>query len=59
MSGGGPIYLIRHGETKWNVEGRVIRGLYSRLAPAEIVTLREPQDVVHVLHDGSVTQLAR
>lgn len=37
--------------------GRVMRGLYSRLAPPEIKTLEQPQDALHRLTQGTIARI--
>ena len=37
--------------------GRVLRGLYGRLAPPEIKTLEQPQDALHRLAQGTITRI--
>ena len=44
--------VVRHGGT-----GRVLRGLYSRLAPPEMRTLEQPQDALHRLAQGTVARI--
>jgi probable phosphoglycerate mutase len=48
----GNIIVVSHGGT-----GRVLRGLYARLAPPEIKTLEQPQDAIHRLTQGTVTRI--
>ncbi len=44
--------VVSHGGT-----GRVLRGLYGRLAPPEIKTLEQPQDAIHRLAEGTVARI--
>jgi probable phosphoglycerate mutase len=48
----GNTIVVSHGGT-----GRVLRGLYGRLAPPEIKTLEQPQDAIHRLAQGTVTRI--
>ncbi len=48
----GHTIVVSHGGT-----GRVLRGLYSRLAPAEMRTLEQPQDALHRLTQGTIARL--
>ncbi len=48
----GNTIVISHGGT-----GRVLRGLYARLAPPEIRTLEQPQDALHRLTQGTVARI--
>ena len=48
----GNTIVVSHGGT-----GRVLRGLYARLAPPEIKTLEQPQDAVHRLTQGTVARI--
>jgi probable phosphoglycerate mutase len=45
----GNTIVVSHGGT-----GRVLRGLYARLAPPEMRTLEQPQDALHRLTQGTV-----
>ena len=45
------IVAVGHG-----LAGRILRGLYANLDPAEIPSLGEPQDVVYRLTDGVVQE---
>ncbi|MHA1153985.1 MAG: histidine phosphatase family protein, partial [Alphaproteobacteria bacterium] len=49
----GNTIVVSHGAT-----GRVLRGLYGRLAPSEIKTLEQPQDAIHRLTQGTVARIA-
>ena len=44
--------VVSHGGT-----GRVLRGLYARLAPPEIKTLEQPQDALHRLTQGTIARI--
>jgi probable phosphoglycerate mutase len=44
--------VVSHGGT-----GRVLRGLYARLAPTEIKTLEQPQDALHRLTQGTIARI--
>ncbi len=48
----GNTIVVSHGGT-----GRVLRGLYGRLAPPEIKTLEQPQDAIHRLAQGTVARI--
>ncbi len=48
----GRTIVFSHGGT-----GRVLRGLYTRLAPTEIKTLEQPQDALHRLTQGTVARI--
>lgn len=48
----GKTIVVSHGGT-----GRVLRGLYARLAPPEIKTLEQPQDALHRLTQGTVARI--
>ncbi len=48
----GNTIVVSHGGT-----GRVLRGLYARLAPPEIKTLEQPQDALHRLTQGTVARI--
>ncbi len=48
----GNTIVVSHGTT-----GRVMRGLYARLAPPEIKTLEQPQDALHRLTQGTVARI--
>ena len=48
----GHTIVISHGGT-----GRVLRGLYARLAPPEIKTLERPQDALHRLTQGTIARI--
>jgi probable phosphoglycerate mutase len=48
----GNTIVVSHGGT-----GRVLRGLYTRLAPPEIKTLEQPQDALHRLTQGTVARV--
>ncbi len=48
----GNTIVVSHGGT-----GRVLRGLYARLAPTEIKTLEQPQDALHRLTQGTVARI--
>ncbi len=48
----GNTIVVSHGGT-----GRVLRGLYGRLAPPEIKTLEQPQDAIHRLTQGTITRI--
>ncbi len=48
----GNTIVVSHGGT-----GRVLRGLYSRLAPEETRTLEQPQDALHRLTQGTVARI--
>ena len=48
----GKTIVVSHGGT-----GRVLRGLYSRLAPLEIKALEQPQDAIHRLTQGTVARI--
>ncbi len=48
----GNTIVVSHGGT-----GRVLRGLYSRLAPSEMRTLEQPQDALHRLPQGTVARI--
>ena len=48
----GHTIVISHGGT-----GRVLRGLYARLAPLEIKTLEQPQDALHRLAQGTIARI--
>ncbi len=48
----GNTIVVSHGGT-----GRVLRGLYGRLAPREIKTLEQPQDAIHRLAQGTVARI--
>ncbi len=48
----GNTIVVSHGAT-----GRVMRGLYSRLAPAEMRTLEQPQEALHRLTQGTITRI--
>ena len=49
---GRTIVGLSHGGT-----GRVLRGLYARLAPTEIKTLEQPQDALHRLAQSTVARI--
>jgi len=48
----GRTIVVSHGGT-----GRMLRGLYSRLAPAEIKSLEQPQDAIHRLTQGTIARI--
>ncbi len=48
----GNTIVVSHGGT-----GRVLRGLYGRLAPPEIKSLEQPQDAIHRLAQGTITRI--
>ncbi len=48
----GNTIVVSHGAT-----GRVLRGLYARLAPPEIKTLEQPQDALHRLTQGTIARI--
>ncbi len=48
----GNTIVVSHGGT-----GRVLRGLYGRLAPPEIKALEQPQDAIHRLAQGTITRI--
>jgi probable phosphoglycerate mutase len=48
----GNTIVVSHGAI-----GRVLRGLYGRLAPSEIKTLEQPQDAIHRLAQGTVARI--
>ena len=48
----GRTIVVSHGGT-----GRVLRGLYSRLAPTEIKALEQPQDALHRLTQGTIARI--
>ncbi len=48
----GNTIVVSHGGT-----GRVLRGLYARLAPLEIKTLEQPQDALHCLTQGTIARI--
>ena len=48
----GNTIVVSHGGT-----GRVLRGLYTRLAPEQIKTLEQPQDALHRLTQGTVARI--
>ena len=48
----GNTIVVSHGGT-----GRVLRGLYARLAPAQIKTLEQPQDALHRLTQGTIARI--
>ncbi len=48
----GNTIVVSHGGT-----GRVLRGLYGRLAPLEIKTLEQPQDAIHRLTQGTIARI--
>ena len=48
----GNTIVVGHGGT-----GRVLRGLYCRLAPPEIKTLEQPQDAIHRLTQRTITRI--
>ena len=48
----GNTIVVSHGGT-----GRVLRGLYGRLAPPEIKTLEQPQDALHRLAQGTIARI--
>jgi len=48
----GNTIVVSHGGT-----GRVLRGLYGRLAPPEIKTLEQPQDALHRLAQGAIARI--
>ena len=48
----GNTIVVSHGGT-----GRVLRGLYARLAPPEMRTLEQPQDALHRLTQGTIARI--
>jgi probable phosphoglycerate mutase len=48
-----PVAAFSHGAV-----GRLLRGIYARLSPDEIVWLDEPQDAYFRLQAGAVTRIA-
>ncbi len=48
----GRTIVVSHGGT-----GRVLRGLYSRLAPPAIKALEQPQDALHRLTQGTIARI--
>ena len=48
----GNTIVVSHGGT-----GRVLRGLYTRLAPEQIKTLEQPQDALHRLTQGTIARI--
>jgi probable phosphoglycerate mutase len=48
----GNTIVVSHGGT-----GRVLRGLYARLAPDQIKTLEQPQDALHRLAQGTIARI--
>lgn len=48
----GRTIVVSHGGT-----GRMLRGLYSRLAPAEIKALEQPQDAIHRLTQNTIARI--
>lgn len=47
-----PLVVVSHGAV-----GRVVRGLYLSLTPAQIVVLGEPQHVAFRLHEGKIEEI--
>lgn len=47
-----PLIVVSHGGT-----GRIVRGLYAKFRPDEMVTLEQPQDAFHLLRDGQIGRI--
>jgi probable phosphoglycerate mutase len=48
----GKTIVVSHGGT-----GRILRGLYGRIAPTKTLTLEQPQDAIHRLTQGTIARI--